>query len=340
MTRLSSVLLASLSLSFAACAIDDVDVSSTDQAATGEQGLAGAPEPHVMPQRGDVGNPFGGGGGGTKSPNLTNKAPGPVLVASKTMAIFWGPEWANPAFAGTKITGLERFFQRFGGSTFSNTNTEYTHKDGRYVTSSVTYSGKLFDTNTAPKRPPSTSGLATEICSVLNAQGVAPDPDTVYFAYTSTTAGHVSYCAWHSYGTCNGVTIQTAYMPNIDNLAGCDPKDTTTGHDEPLAALANVTAHELSEAITDPHLDAWQDSSGYENADKCAWKWDGTVPFSTYATVDNGDGTFSTVVTDTEQWKLQMNWSNAAYDAGTTHAGVRGCIQQEAAAWSPTATWL
>jgi hypothetical protein len=35
-----------------------------------------------------------------------------------------------------------------------------------------------------------------------------------------------------------------------------------------------------------------------------------------------------------------MNWSNAAYNAGVSHGGVRGCIQQEATPWSSTATWL
>jgi hypothetical protein len=32
-----------------------------------------------------------------------------------------------------------------------------------------------------------------------------------------------------------------------------------------------VIAHELEETNTDPHLNAWYDSSGAENADKCAW---------------------------------------------------------------------
>jgi len=39
-----------------------------------------------------------------------------------------------------------------------------------------------------------------------------------------------------------------------------------------VAALANVSAHELSEAMTDPASPgAWYDSSDQENGDKCAW---------------------------------------------------------------------
>ena len=36
-------------------------------------------------------------------------------------------------------------------------------------------------------------------------------------------------------------------------------------------AMISVIAHELAEAATDPLLNAWFDSAGYENADKCAW---------------------------------------------------------------------
>jgi len=31
-------------------------------------------------------------------------------------------------------------------------------------------------------------------------------------------------------------------------------------------AMVNVMAHELTETITDPNLDTWQDASGNENA--------------------------------------------------------------------------
>jgi hypothetical protein len=338
--RFASLLSVSL-LAVSACAVDSPDEASADPAsgqnATGEQGLAGAPEPHEMHSHDakTLGPPVS-----TKDVHLKNKSGGPVLVAAHTKAIFWGPQWGDgsTAFAGTKVTGLDRFFRDFGGSTFMNTNTEYTGGDGQFVTNSVTYDGHVFDTSNPPTKALSVAQAVTEACN----QGGTPDPNTVYFIYTSTTAGHVSYCAWHSYGTCaNGTKVQVAYMPNIDNIAGCDPTDTTTGHDEPLAALANVTAHELSEAITDPHLDAWQDSGGSENADKCAWKWDGNVTFSHSDSVTNpDDGTVTTTVTN-EQWKLQMNFSNAAYDANVTHSGARGCIQSEAAPWgTPDSSWL
>src|SRR6476469_1827026 len=140
--------------------------------------------------------------------------------------------------------------------------------------------------------------------------GNQPDAKGVYFIFTATGAGHVSYCAWHSYGSCsNGKPVQVAYMPNIDGIAGCDPQDTYgTGHSQGLAAIANVTAHELAEAITDPRNGGWYDRSGNENGDKCAWSFAGPVAFHYTDPLTN-------VVTNST-WKLQMEWSNAAYTAG------------------------
>jgi hypothetical protein len=142
-----------------------------------------------------------------------------------------------------------------------------------------------------------------------------PDPDALYRIYTSTGAGHVSYCAWHSYGNCsNGAPIQVAYMPNIDGIAGCDPGNNYgVSGSQGLRALANVTAHELSETITDPRNGGWYDSSNGENGDKCAWS------FAHAVTLKNGS-----------VWQLQMEWSNNAYNAGTGYpnrSGQNGCLQ-------------
>jgi hypothetical protein len=72
--------------------------------------------------------------------------------------------------------------------------------------------------------------------------------------------------------------------------------------------------HELSEARTDPaNPGAWYDSSGAENGDKCAWTFN--VPLVTFS---NGS-----------QWKIQGEWSNAAYTAGTGYpssSGQKGCL--------------
>jgi hypothetical protein len=235
---------------------------------------------------------------------------GTILLANKTEAIFWGSSWNNASFAGDIVTGIDSFFAGFGGSSYAGDSTEYTGTNGR-VTSTSSYLGHVVDTSTPPSKALSVSSAVAEACKIT---GNNPDPNALYLIYTSSGAGHVSYCAWHSYGNCsNGAPVQVAYMPYIGGLSGCDPADTWTSHSQALAALANVTAHELSETITDPRNGGWYDSSGGENGDKCAWSFNAPV------TLHNG-----TV------WKLQMEWSNAAYTAGTGFAnrsGQKGCLQ-------------
>jgi len=230
---------------------------------------------------------------------------GTVLTTNKTKAIFWGA-WSNP---GDIISGVDAFFGGWGGSGMAGDSTEYSGTNGQ-VTKTSSYLGHVIDSTSPPKRALSVSGAVTEACKIT---ANAPDPSAVYFIYTSTGAGHVSYCAWHSWGTCsNGAPIQVAYMPNITGIAGCDPGSDVTSESEGLAAVVNVTSHELSEAITDPRGAGWFDSSNGENGDKCAWSFHNDVSIGG------------------KQWKLQMEWSNNAFDGGTGYAnlsGQKGCLQ-------------
>ena len=75
-----------------------------------------------------------------------------------------------------------------------------------------------------------------------------------------------------------------------------------------------MSGHELSEMLTDPQLDAWYDSKGAENADKCAWTFGSSL-----------------LTVGTSSYKIQGNWSNSAYDTNRGYTDpssgfVRGCL--------------
>ena len=83
--------------------------------------------------------------------------------------------------------------------------------------------------------------------------------------------------------------------------------------------MASVIAHELEEAATDPDLNAWYDSRGYENADKCAWT------FGTEYTASNGSK--DNITLGARQYLIQRNWVNAGrrlLRACRTEAGRAG----------------
>lgn len=231
---------------------------------------------------------------------------GPVMAAGAAVQpIFWGAKWSNATFVGDKITGLQSFYAGMGGTSYDGTNSEYTQTGGAHVGSGVTLGATHIDTSTAPKSGNRTSPILTEVCKQIT----NPVTNGYYPVYIDNPRGNAGFCAWHSTGTCGGVQVQFAFFFNLDGDPGCDP-GTTGGHSQGLSALANVTGHELSETVTDPHLDAWFDASGAENSDKCAWTF----------------GTNLVRFSNNVSWRIQGNWSNAAANAGTGYGGNIGCI--------------
>jgi hypothetical protein len=251
-------------------------------------------------------------GNASTSPNMTWHG-GPVLGTTQTGAVFWGPSWASSTFAADKITGIDRFYGGFGGSDYAKTSDEYGTPVAGAVTSTVTYGGHVMDASHVSRRAPKSPAIiVSKVCADV--------PNVVangfYAVYTDVPRAGAGFCAWHSYGTCpnNGTTIQVAFMFDLDGDPGCDPGNAVKSVSQGLAAIANVSAHELSEARTDPLLNAWYDASGDENGDKCAWTF-----LSPYVTLSNGS-----------QWTLQAEWSNAAYLAGTgspNRSGQKGCVE-------------
>ena len=99
-------------------------------------------------------------------------------------------------------------------------------------------------------------------------------------------------------------------MPyNQQYVSGC-----TSGFASPNADVAansevNTLAHEIEEATTDAMGNAWYDSRGYENGDKCAWTW-GT-------TTSNG-GVYNETTPGGVHFLVQQNWINAGSGGCTT----------------------
>ena len=231
---------------------------------------------------------------------------GPVMHATTVVPVYWGSQWGNSSFVGDKVTGLNTLYSGIGGTPYARTNGEYTDGSGNVNTSSIGKSGNLTDTSATPSGAPSTSAVLAEVAKVT---GNHPVANAYYPVYSDQPRGNAGYCAWHSSGTIGGVRVQFGFFFNLDGDPGCDPQSPSSlGHSQGLAALANVSGHELSEMLTDPQLNAWYDRQGEENSDKCAWTWSGTVAIGG------------------QNWKIQGNWSNAAAAARTGYANV-GCIQ-------------
>lgn len=241
---------------------------------------------------------------------------GPILPGVTAQAIFWGSSWGS--YTGDKFTGLDKWYTYLGtpsggsGSAYEATVNEYTDtaSTNNRVTTAVSYVGHVVDATSLPKHL-STSAVLSEVCKIVGNHAVAQG---YYPVYVDRKRGGANYCAYHSWGSCSGTPVEFAFFFNLDGDAGCDPQSTVSGESQGLAALANVSGHELSETRSDPNGNAWYASNGSENGDNCAWTFGGK--YVTFL-----DGT---------QWKIQGNWSNEAND-GTSTAGYptslgTGCV--------------
>lgn len=298
MNRVATVLFCAVSAT--ACVAEvDTDTTTQDLDSVGGDGHGEPPDARVHYIRGHAGQAAAG-------PNLLPHT-GPVMTAGAYVEpIFWGPGWSSP---GDKITGIQSFYAGMGGTTYEATDTEYTDPSGVHVGTTVTLGASHTDSSTASGGQ-TTSKILAEVCRQIT----NPRSNGYYPVYTDKPRGNAGYCAWHSAGTCGGVTVQFAFFWKLDGDAGCDP-GTPYGdtHSQGLAAIANVSGHELSETLTDPHLNAWYDSSGAENSDKCAWSF----------------GTPTLTFSNNSHWRIQGNWSNSHSNANSGYAnlsGQKGCI--------------
>jgi hypothetical protein len=230
---------------------------------------------------------------------------GPVMHSTTVVPVYWGARWSSSSFVGDKVSGLGTLYRGIGNTAYLRTNGEYSDASGN-VGLGVSASSNLTDTSATPSGAPSTGQVLAEVAKMTNNHPVA---NAYYPVYSDQPRGNARYCAWHSSGTIAGIRVQFGFFFNLDGDPGCDPgSPSSLGHSQGLAALANVSGHELSEMLTDPQLNAWYDQKGAENSDKCAWTFNGTVSIGG------------------QSWKIQGNWSNAAAVARTGYANV-GCIQ-------------
>ena len=256
------------------------------------------------------------------SPVMTSHG-GIILAQTAVRLVYAGPGWAQPSFVGDKISGLDTFFAGFGGSTYAATAQEYVGSNGS-MGPAVAYQGH--------GSPIGQSLDGEDIQSVANAacaeygSQLAAMPNAgseLIMIISDKKRASSAYCGYHSAATCdNGQMIQFGFVWNLDDDPSCNPQDSTTGHSQGLAALANVIAHEVQETRSDPHLDGWFDAVNSEIGDKCAWSFGGSP-----VTLSNGS-----------RWKLQGEWSNSAFNAGTGfHNGAQqpGCIDHVASASTP-----
>ncbi len=260
------------------------------------------------------------------SSNLTWHG-GPVMHSTSVYSVYWAP--AGYGYQAGYGATIDKYFNDVAADSGKTSNvyavnTQYKDGSGPALYSS-TFKGSLADTDPYPANgcsdAPFTSVCLTddqlqkELKTFIAARSLPTGMSTIYFVFfpigvgscfdsTSSSCTYSQYCAYHGWiGSGDAGTIIYANMPYADQPSAgsnCDIESSPNGND--ADATINVTSHEHNEAITDPLGNAWYDSGGYENGDKCAWYFgqqQGATPYGAY-----------NQAISTGRYELQQEWSN------------------------------
>jgi hypothetical protein len=237
--------------------------------------------------------------------NGINYHNGPVMLGNVNVYLIWYGNWDG----NNTVDILTDEAKTIGKTPWYNINTTYWNKTNQRPSNLVTYVKSTTD-NYSRGTSLSDSAIGGIVGDAINSGRLPKDANGVYFVLSSQdveeTSGFCSdYCGWHTSGALGKLDVKYAFVGSADRcLNVCSRQRFRSPNDNPSAdGMASVFAHELSEAVTDPDLNAWYDSRGEENADKCAWT------FGTMFTAANGSG--ANVHWGDRDFLVQRNWINA-----------------------------
>jgi phosphate-induced protein 1 len=255
--------------------------------------------------------PPAAGVGASKRGNGISYHGGPIMAGTTNAYIIWYGDWSgttSPTSTQAAQVVVTDFLGSVSGSPYFKINTTYYNSANEHVANSVAYAGSTTD-NYSQGPDLTDAEVQTVVASAISGNRLAKDFNGVYFVLTSSDVTESSgfltqYCGWHTHGTISGADIKYSFVGDPSRtLSACAAQTTSPNGNAGADAMVSVIAHELEEAVTDPDLNAWYDTRGYENADKCAWK------FGTTYTVN---GAKYNMTLGTRNFLIQQNWVNAS----------------------------
>lgn len=230
---------------------------------------------------------------------------GPVMLGTVNVYYIW---YGN--FAGdSTVPILTDFMNAIGGSPYLNTTRSYYDGQINRIANSVQLAGTYFDNYSQGGNAPMMQSVVQN--AIASGALGPPDPNGVYFVLTSPDVSRVipgfnaQFCGWHSYFplAASATMIKMAFVGDGGSQSACTVQPSSSPNDNPAAdAMADVIAHELAEAVTDPQINAWFASGVQEIGDKCNWNMgaEQTAP----------NGSQYNVTLGSRNFLIQQLWTN------------------------------
>jgi hypothetical protein len=221
----------------------------------------------------------------------------------------------------------------YEGHGLDNNNTQYYQVVGtakQYIQNKGSLGGFYVDTSAYPASgcvDTATPGacitdaqIESEIAKVMGIKGWTGGLNKMFLLFTSkgegscfdstnTSCSYTQYCAYHTYFGSTSTPVVYGNEPFGDTLNCQNPGQPSPNSDPEADTAATAASHELTEAITDPELNAWYDASGSEIGDLCAYNY-GTNTWLSSKANEMWNGHF---------YELQMEYDN--HKAGCVQVG-------------------
>ena len=261
--------------------------------------------------------------------NGINYHGGPVMKGNPVkIYVIWYGNWAGTGSnTAATVSLVEHFLGTLGNTPYEKINSTYGDNSGN-VSGNLTFAGHTFVNTTSNL---SDASLQTTVSNALNSGALPRDANGVYMVLSSSNINETSgfctqYCGFHTRATLGGVDIKYSFVGNPDRCpSGCEAQ--TTGPNSPSTGVGgadgmiNVITHESEEAITDPDLNAWFDTRGQEDADKCNFNF-GALSTCTSTSVCSAAGKAAGARFNQtfggNSYLMQQEWKNS---------GGGGCVQ-------------
>ncbi|BDA42947.1 probable protein EXORDIUM-like 5 [Coccomyxa sp. Obi] len=260
---------------------------------------------------------------------------GPVVNNKNGINIYyiWYGNWGDVTKNGTATRPttskvLTDLAQSIGGSAWFGTAGTYYDNNGK-VPNLVKYGGRAVVANKQSTCFLSTTLSNDQIFQVVDCalrKGLLPyATNAVYLVLGASNIQASSgmctqYCGWHTYGF-DSKNRQTLFgfigspLPCLNACAaqGANNVLATPNYNAEADGMASIIAHEIMETSTDPLINAWFTSTGYENADLCAWTFSNNL-FKAGGGLANvrwmcGSGATNAGCTS-RYYLIQQNWVN------------------------------
>jgi hypothetical protein len=238
---------------------------------------------------------------------------GPIMPGAVNVYYIWYGNWTSgpkPSDSQSTVNLLGSLLGAtggIGGSDYIKINTTYGDATAN-VSGNIALAGSTIDHYSQGTRLSDTR-VKRIVTNAIQKGQLPKDANGIYFVLTSSDVSETSgfctqYCGWHTKTTFLRTNIKYAFVGNPDRCPlSCEMQTVSPNNNSGADGMASIIAHEAEEALTDPNLNAWYDSHGEENADKCAWMFGSTTGIV-------GQGAYNQTF-GSHHWLIQLNWENS-----------------------------